>query len=226
MRNKFIMQRLQGIIDSLKSVHTGGQEISNCTKGTERELFVNQVLNNIIAPPFRIGTGDITDSQENKSGQCDIIIEYSNSISFPNILPSAPRLYLAEGVCAVIEIKSNLKDQWAQVVDSSSKVAKLRGSFKNGIFSDGLNMNIGCGVTDLSIPYFVVAYQGWTEIKTVRDHLNNNSHIMGILILNPVMYCERMHCETGLQALFSFFTTVQNLTGKMIASTPNYDAYL
>jgi hypothetical protein len=76
-----------------------------------------------IAPPFRFGSGDITDASGNRSGQLDVVIEYGNSITFPNILPKTPRLYLAEGVCAVVDVKSALSTHWNEVTRSTAMAA-------------------------------------------------------------------------------------------------------
>jgi len=93
--------------------------------GRDRELFINLVLSNIISVPLRLGTGDIVDPDDNLARQSDVVIEYSNTLSFPNIYPSAARLYLAESVCAVIEVKSTISVQWKSVLESATQLNKL-----------------------------------------------------------------------------------------------------
>ena len=43
--------------------------LSSSTKGTERELFVDEFLSKVLPPIYRFGTGDVTDLAGNKSGQ-------------------------------------------------------------------------------------------------------------------------------------------------------------
>src|SRR5262245_8045860 len=92
--NQHIMTRLEAMRTVLLSAHSGGGTMSEASKGNERELFVKSFLSQVFPPHFRFGSGDITDSEENKSGQIDVVIEYPNLYSFP-MWQSAPRLYLA-----------------------------------------------------------------------------------------------------------------------------------
>jgi hypothetical protein len=89
-------------------------------------LYINLALSNVIAPPFRIGTGAITDIEGRISGQLDVVIEYQISVSLPLLLGDSPRLYLAESVCAVIEIKSDISSQWDEVVATAERVRSLQ----------------------------------------------------------------------------------------------------
>ncbi len=118
--NRHIMSRLDAMLALLLEAHGGGGTMSAASKGTERELFVNSFLSQVFPPHFRFGSGDITDSDENKSGQVDVVIEFPNLYSFP-IWQSAPRLYLAEGVAVAIEIKSDLSNQWSEVESTAAK---------------------------------------------------------------------------------------------------------
>jgi hypothetical protein len=72
----------------LLSAHKGGTGLASATLGTERESFINLVLHNVVLPPFRIGTGQITDHMERLSGQVDIVVEYANTMSLQNGLNS------------------------------------------------------------------------------------------------------------------------------------------
>lgn len=130
MPNVHLINRLNCLLDISRSIHQAGKKLSNATIGIEREFFINHILNMIVAPPFRLGSGDITDSEGNKSGQMDMVIEYGNAISFPMISPESPRLYMAEGVCAVVEVKSNLVNQWNQVVESHKKLISVKRRMK------------------------------------------------------------------------------------------------
>jgi hypothetical protein len=64
----------------------------------------------VLPPIYRFGTGVITDVGGNLTGQVDIVMEFPLTASFP--MPAGKqRLYLAESVAAVIEVKSNLSQE-------------------------------------------------------------------------------------------------------------------
>lgn len=193
----------------------GGSTLSAASKGAEREFFINMILSNVIAPPFRIGSGDITDASGHKSGQADIVIEYGNSISFPMIFPHAPRLYLAEGVCAIIEIKSDLNSQWDEVVRSHKEIAPLRRSYRTMVTH---------GTLPDYVPHFAIGYRGWKKMETVESKAKELG-LEGILVLDSALYYGEQQWGTGAESLFTFLKAIHSLTGKMISTTPNYAAY-
>ena len=120
MPSKVLLGRLEALRRALIAGHAGGTDVSSHSMGKDRELFINLVLSNIISVPFRTGTSEIVDANDTMSAQCDIVIEYMNTLSFPNIFPSSARLYLAESVCAVIEVKSTISEQWKEVIGSAA----------------------------------------------------------------------------------------------------------
>jgi hypothetical protein len=71
MVNTYLLQRLQGIQQGLMGLHASGSGMSAASKGREREGFVNQFLRACHPPIYRFGTGDITDSDNRRSGQID-----------------------------------------------------------------------------------------------------------------------------------------------------------
>lgn len=215
MPNHLVTERLQAILSIAQATHAGGSSLSSASKGSEREFFVDNVLSNVLAPPFRVGSGDITDSSARRSGQSDIVIEYGNSISFPLNSSKSSRLYLAEGVCAVIEIKSDLTSQWEEALKSHKALAPLQRAYSG---------SISRGVIPKNIPHFAVGYKGWKNQNTLKQKLEETS-MEGILVLDPPLYYGKMYQETGPLALFAFFMTIEHLTGAMISATPNYLSY-
>ena len=110
------------------------------------------MLSNVIAPPFRVGNGEITDQTGSTSGQLDIVIEYASSISFPLLRGDSSRLYLAEGVCAVIEVKSNVATEWSDVLRKAEKLSQLKRVPGTTGFVDP--------EPPKRIPFFAVGYKG------------------------------------------------------------------
>ncbi|HQZ67084.1 MAG TPA: hypothetical protein PLY87_18460 [Planctomycetaceae bacterium] len=206
--NRHIAARLEAMLALLLHAHGGGRSMSAASKGTERELFVNDFLSQVFPPHFRFGSGDITDSEENKSGQIDVVIEYPNLYSFP-ILNSATRLYLAEAVAVALEIKSDLKKQWSEVESTAMKTKSLKRRFENSRMRELADRYDAIG-DDRSkfrayelrqaashllaprddIPLFVVGYKGWAKMETLTKHLNS-SQVDAVLQLDNRFFVER-----------------------------------
>lgn len=217
MPNIHVMNRLQSLLDLFRAADLGGATLSSASKGTERELFINCALSHIIAPPFRVGCGDITDLSGQRSGQLDIVIEYGNSISFPMVYAiNTPRLYLAEGVCAVIEVKSDLSSQWNEVLSSHNNLSQLRRTYADWISYGRM--------TD-HIPHFAVGYRGWKTVDTVQAKLDE-SELDGILVLDSEIFCGKKYQERGPESLYAFFIALQELTGNLISAFSDYKAYV
>jgi len=174
MINEALNQRLEGTLDILLGAHKGGSGVSNATKGFEREIFIYHFLKRIFPPQFRFGTGDIIDQYGNQSGQVDIVVEFPFLPSFPLSSEDSPRIYLAEGVAAVIEVKSNIQSEWRSVLLKAGKIKKIkrqaetiqRGESYEGSFPE--------------IPFFVVGYYGWANYETLKTRVCSNT-ISGIL---------------------------------------------
>ena len=216
MPNIHVMGRLQALLDLFRAADAGGKTLSSALKGAERELFIHYALSHIIAPPFRVGSGDITDLSGQRSGQLDIVIEYGNSISFPMVYTThTPRLYLAEGVCAVIEIKSDLAAQWNEVLDSHSRLTPIRRTYADWI---------SYGKIPEQIPHFAVGYRGWKTMATLQKKLDA-SHLDGLLVLDRGLFCGSKYRETGPGSLYAFFISLQELTGSLISALSDYKAY-
>ena len=122
--------RLKGIQKSLLSSYESGGGMSSASRGREREQFIESFLKRVLPPGYRFGNGDAIDSFGNQSGQLDVVVEFTFLPSIPALGSSEPRIYLAEGVAAVIEVKSNLSSQWNEVVDTSTKLRKLKRIFQ------------------------------------------------------------------------------------------------
>lgn len=126
MPNIHILKRLQKIQSVLMGVHQMSVSMSSAAKGAERDEFVSKFLTEVLPPTFRFGTGDATDSQGAKSGQLDIVVEYPFGPSLPNAGSASSRLYLAETVAAVIEVKSNAAVQWNEATHTANQFACRR----------------------------------------------------------------------------------------------------
>jgi hypothetical protein len=168
MPNQHILSRLQGIQEILNGVHRASSPMSNATSGTERQAVIDHFLAAVFPNQFRFGTGDATDKTGNRSGQLDVVIENSFSPSLPSIPAGNTRLYLAESIAAVVEVKSNASSQWDQAAHTACQLAPLSRDF-------GATMNMGPSAT-LNIPFFVLGYTGWNQIQTLESKLNEATY--------------------------------------------------
>ncbi len=152
--------------------------MSSASKGRERETFIDSFLNEIFPSQFRFGSGDITDSSSNKCGQMDVVIEYPFLPSLP-VAGNSPRLYLAEGVAAVIEVKSNVGDQWKEVVASAKRLSKLQRTF-------GATISMGKR-PEPRIPLYAVGYDGWKTMETLQKRIKD-APLDGILVIGQKLF--------------------------------------
>lgn len=135
-------------------------------KGTPRESFVAEFLQNHLSERLSIGTGEIIDSNskpgENRN-QIDVVLYRSD---YPRIdFGGGINAFLAESVVATIEVKSNLtKDKFTRSLESAANVKKLKRNLVPVFHS---------GYRPPSILSYIVAYDGPKRIKTVYKWIIN-----------------------------------------------------
>ncbi len=178
MQNEHIAERLEGIKRMLMGAHHAGSPLSSASRGSEREAFINGFLSQVMPPHFRFGSGDATDQHGVRSGQLDIVVEYPFVPSLPIVAGQSPRLYLAEGVVAVIEVKSDVAAQWGEVKATAKKLATLA---RNYDYASGVSFGPRAAK---KIPLYAVGYTGWKTFATVQDHVSPENGINGVLVID------------------------------------------
>lgn len=198
-------------------IHLASSPLTAASKGQERAAFIDAFLAQVLPPLFRFGTGDCTDSAGERSGQLDVVVEYPFSPSLPSVAgASVTRLYLAEAVAAVIEVKSNIATQWSEARRTAEQLAPLRRSF-------GAMMTMGRGPT-VEIPLFVAGYTGWKSVETTQKNLIASPAIAGALIIESGIFVSSAEfgnvVATGPWALWGLIATLHSITnGLQSAST-------
>jgi hypothetical protein len=177
--NQQIARRLAGIRTMLMGMHESGSAMSTSSRGSERAAFVERFLCEVLTPQFRFGEGDAVDSAGNQSGQLDVVVEYPWFPSLP-VGSNRPRLYLAEGIAAVIEVKSDVCKQWNEVQRTSSQLKKLRRQHESAIFGGGLT-------PPKQIPLFAVGYTGWRTMDAIEQRLDEGG-VEGILVIDAGLF--------------------------------------
>lgn len=197
----------------LMGAHHAGSSMSTASRGSERAAFVDQFLCEVFTPQFRFGNGDATDSAGNRSGQLDVVVEYPWVPSLPVIGSNSPRLYLAEGIAAVIEVKSNLASQWEEVKSTSLQLKRLERRYGGGMIS-GFQ-------PPKQIPLFAVGYTGWKTLDKLQEKLNEGI-VEGILVIDSGFFASvpsfQKLVATGTWSLWGLVASLHQLTS-VLSST-------
>lgn len=167
-------------------------------RGNEREIFVSKFLRDVLPTPFRVGEGDVIDAAGHHSGQLDVVIEYPFMPSIP-ATSEGPRLYFAEGVAAVIEVKSNIAAQWNEVERTAEKLQSVRRS---------ATALMRVGNSDLErIPLIGVGFKGWELFSTVQEKVATGT-CDAILVIDSGPCASANGLATGDLALVLFLEVV------------------
>lgn len=209
MPNSHVIQRLAGIQTILNGVHQSNAAMSSSSKGIERESFINEFLREVLPPIYRFGTGDATDANGNKSGQLDVVIEYPFSPSLPTIGKNLTRLYLAESIAAVVEVKSDISSQWKQALSTANRLESVKRRFS-------IIQSFGDYNATAEIPLFVAAYKGWTKRSTIERELSKHPNIAGVLIVDPGIFVTSSQFKnfeaTGPESLWGLICCLNDIT--------------
>jgi len=131
----------------------------NGDKGSAREVFLNGFLHSAFPKKYVIGRGEIVDRDGSVSPQVDIAV-YDET--FPAFNYGSGNHYMAEGVQAHIEVKSNLtKEELRDVLAKTKKVKALKLDIKP-------DMHVG--PLPRHIPSFLFAYTGFVKTETFRKN--------------------------------------------------------
>lgn len=252
-KHPYLEPRLEALHRVLMESFRGGGVMSSATRGTERELFMRAFLSQVFSPMHRFGTGDITDAHQERSGQVDIVIPFpETALSFP-LYPEGPRLFLAEGVAAVIEVKSDLAAQWSEVLSTAEHVKKLRRSFRRQnivTIVDHLEGNLdrpGAGPGPLTlvhqlkqeaanlasepgerIPVFAVGFNGWKTREKLQEKLKG-SHVDGILVLDSMLFESGepyFRTSSGVWSLMALLEVIEHELNRMVTRDSAAYTYL
>ena len=134
-------------------------------KGTPRETFVKEFLEDHLSELIGIGTGEIIDADSEPNtqrNQNDIVLYRKN---FPTIDFGAKiKAFLAESVIATIEVKSTLteeelKNSFNSIINTKKLKRQINSTMSNGYVPPGI----------LSI---IIAYDGPANMSTVKGWID------------------------------------------------------
>jgi hypothetical protein len=207
--NSHVIQRLVAIQAMLNAAHQANVGMSSSSKGGERESFLNEFLRKVLPPIYRFGSGDATDKNGNRSGQLDVVIEYPFSPCLPLLGKNQTRLYLAESIAAVVEVKSDVSTQWNQAVSTATQLESVKRHF-------GITQSFGNYNATAEIPFFVVGYKGWKDTPIIESKLSENPNIAGVLIVDPGIFVTSSKFKefeaTGPESLWGLICCLNEVT--------------
>ncbi len=159
-KRPILFQYFEASANSLLADYTrSGLQKSSNNLGANREFFCNNFLSKILPLKLSINSGEIWDSKGLKTGQLETIVTREDA---PKLTFGEREAYLAEGVFAVIEIKSNLTRE------------KLNEAGRQLINVKNLQIEISTGIisgTVINRPLRIVfAYEGATW-KTLMNEI-------------------------------------------------------
>jgi Domain of unknown function (DUF6602) len=210
-----------------------GASLPTAASGSEREVLVREFLAQVFPLPFRFGTGAIVDATGATSGQLDIVVEFPFLPSFPSP-GTAERLYLADSAALVIEVKSDLSKQWAQVRECARKVLRLRRNWRAHEAFDSKGAQGSFGETTSRIPFLTVAYRGPSNPKELTEKLKSTpekDRPDGLLVIESGAYsgchlCASTAEGSGAAGFLAFSNDVAWLARNVKWAAPKIGGYL
>lgn len=227
--NDQLKRRLKGIRGILMAHHRAGSLLPNATKGAEREALVREFLEKVFPEPYRFGSGAVTDATGRISGELDVVVEFPFLASFPTP-GSAQRLYLAESVAFVIEVKSNLSKQWKEIEQTVEKVSGLRRRW-----CGHLNVNTEVGISNVPaslsrIPCVAVGFTGYKKSVSLRKKLESTPKSRrpdAVLAIESGAYVGWNKVEAIAEAgLFAFCTDGSFFARNVLSAEPDVSGYV
>ena len=156
-----------------------------------QQHFVDQILSNLLPKSVIIGKGEIVDSEGNRSGRQDVIIYRANFPVITNLTPV--NTYLAEGVIATIEVKSDLSFGVPNHLRSAFKrIHRVQRMTRKVQIIKGHQEQVGQIMAITSPKSYVIGYAGWNKKESLLDHYK-----MAVLESNlsvPDIVCQPGFC--------------------------------
>ena len=204
--NLHIKNRLEAIQQALMAHHKGGTGLPNAMIGSEREDIINSYLAQVLPPLYRFGRGSITDTTGAICGQVEVVMELPFGPNFP-MLSGKERLYLAESVAAIIEVKSNLSSQWPEVKETTRKVKTLTRDLR--ITDAFLFVGSPKPLIDpsIAIPCYAVGYTGYKTLQGLKDQLYSTPQECrpdGVLAIESGCFIGVTGSANGVWGLYAF----------------------
>lgn len=199
----------------------------SAVKGSEREVFVRDFLEQLFPRQFRFGSGAITDQEGACSGQLDIVVEYPFLPSFP--MPGgSERLYLSESVALALEVKSDVSSQWSQVEKALGLLRPIRRRWKGETTLGARGITFG-QPSETPVPYIAVGYTGYASLATLDAKLAATpaeKRPDGVLVIDSGVFVGPGCRADGVFGLYGLAIVITNLLRAVSAADGDIGAYV
>ena len=161
------------------------------TVGTAREFFIENLLNKFLPKSVIVGKGQVTDGNL-LSDELDIII-YRSDFPVINTPGTESNVFFANGVIAVIQVKSNLSTG-NHLLKACRNLATFSQCHKNMHKIEGNDSEIIKLIEKQRPSTYIFAYKGWKgENYLIKNLLKaiNHTKLIHDVIYYPSHYIER-----------------------------------
>lgn len=226
--NEALRGRLRGIREILMAHHRASALLPDAAKGAERETLVREFLEKVFPAPYRFGSGAVADAGGGTSGQLDVVVEFPFFASFP-APAGGHRLYLAESVAFVMEVKSDLSSQWKQVEKTAEKLHPLRRRWRGHLRVDA---EVGISTVQASvsrIPLVAVGFKGYQNLENLRERLEATPEERrpdAALVVESGAYVGWQMCGIGEEGFFAFCADGSYFARNVLTAEPDLIAYV
>jgi hypothetical protein len=198
--------------------------------GAERELVLHRLFGEVLPPLYRFGQGAITDTCGSQTGQLDLVLELPFGLSLP--LPAgAQRLYLAESVAAVFEVKSDLSTKWNDVLNSARKVRALKRDLRQvrkWVTEESADPHEALREFD-QIGSYAIGFRGFKSSSALQKRLTESppaDRPHGALVIESGAFVGLTGSADGEEGFFGFIAEVVALVNNFLGiAYPSFEHY-
>lgn len=186
---KDIYNYFENISNNLLCLYeTSKQQKATRNLGDNRENIIHEFLSNILPPKLIIKSGEIWDSQNNRTGEIDRLVVRNDA---PYLHFGSKNTYFFEGVFAAIEIKSKLnKKEFKKVIKSFQKIDSLKTNKRPFIFGGGRTLG--------RLFKILISFEGlsWRNInKTLGEEGSEKLFDMICILKRGILIGEELSAE-------------------------------
>lgn len=229
--NDHIRSRIKAIQDALLAAYRGGAGMPSAMVGGERELVLHGLLREVLPPIYRFGQGAITDATGDLTGQLDLVMELPFGPSLP--MPAGShRLYLAESVASVVEIKSDLSSQWTEVERTVRKVKPLSRDLRQ---IQGLALESSPEPDERisriqGIPCYVIGFRGYNGTSALERRLSQTASAArpdGALVIESGAFVGVTGSAEGAEGIYRLIAELAEVFNAALGvAYPRFSSYV
>jgi hypothetical protein len=122
--NEYFRRTAESLLAKYRQTSVAG---ASANLGSAREILLRGFLGQVVPPHLKVESGEIWDSVGGETGQIDVVLSRSDVPRLPIGDPNGISAFIAEGVYAAIEVKSNLStEEFEGSLGKLRRVASLK----------------------------------------------------------------------------------------------------